>query len=51
MEKFSSKLVMLGGNAPKKVSMITSKEETRPSDTEEKTEEKVYRTFEDEVPY
>tara|TARA_Y100000768_G_scaffold149738_1_gene111805 strand:+ start:2598 stop:3041 length:444 start_codon:yes stop_codon:yes gene_type:complete len=51
MEKFSSKLVMLGGNAPKKVSMITSKEQTRPSDTEEKTEEKVYRTFEDEVPY
>ena len=48
MEKFSSKLVMLGGNAPKKVSMITSKEQTRPSDTEEKTE--IGQEF-DEVPY
>ena len=51
MEKFTSRLVMLGGNAPKKVSMITSNEQNLPSDTEEKTEEKVYRTFEDEVPY
>ena len=42
MEKFSSKLVMLGGNAPKKVSMITSREQSLPSDTEE--------TY-DEVPY
>ena len=51
MEKFTSRLVMLGGNAPKKVSMITSSEQSLPSDTEEKTEEKKYRTFEDEVPY
>ena len=42
MEKFTSRLVMLGGNAPKKVSMITSSEQTRPADTEE--------TY-DEVPY
>ena len=42
MEKFTSRLVMLGGNAPKKVSMITSNEQSLPSDTEE--------TY-DEVPY
>ena len=42
MEKFTSRLVMLGGNAPKKVSMITSNEQSLASDTEE--------TY-DEVPY